>query len=168
MTQQERNAHNAKTDVALTTVRKSGLMLWDTPRQKSIRIKNSQRVRGWVDLEWKLHNIHKLGETESINRQLRAIYDPMFGGRSNVLLYNVMQFVPSVNPLVTARYYIFKRFAGLLYQADLIQATYLAINFNMSRILAHVIVVGLERHASKRKQRMFLKMVEATIARLTT
>jgi len=115
-----------------------------------------------------LHNIHKLGETESINRQLRAIYDPMFGGRSNVLLYNVMQFVPSVNPLVTARYYIFKRFAGLLYQADLIQATYLAINFNMSRILAHVIVVGLERHASKRKQRMFLKMVEATIARLTT
>jgi len=121
-----------------------------------------------VDLEWKLYNVYKLGETESLNRQLRVIYDQMFGGRSEVLLYNVMQFVPMPNPLVTARYYIFKRFAGLLYQADVIQVTYLAIHFNMSRLLAHTIVLGLERHAAKRQQRRFLKMLEATIARLTT
>jgi hypothetical protein len=96
------------------------------------------------------------------------MYDRMFGGRSEVGMYDIMSFVHSMNPLVAARYYIFKRFAGLLYQVDLIQAVYLAMHFNMSRILAHVIVVGLERHAAKRKQRMFLKMVEATIARLTS
>jgi hypothetical protein len=96
------------------------------------------------------------------------IYDQMFGGRSNVLLYNIMQFIPMLNPLATAKYYIFKRFGGLIYQADIVQATYLATHFNMSRLLSHTIVLGLERHAGERKQRRFLKMLEATIARLTS
>jgi hypothetical protein len=168
MSQDERDKYNAQFTQKAAAGSQSGLAIYETPRQRTIRMKNSKRIRGWMDLEWKLHNIYKLGQTDSLNWQLRAIYDRMLGGRSEVLLYNVMQFVPSLNPIVTSRYYIFKRFSNLLYQADLIQATYLAINFNMSRVLANVIVMGLERHAAKRKQRMFLKMVEATIARLTT
>jgi len=168
MSAAQREAHNAKFDQAVPALIKNGLVVQESPRQKAMRIKLSKRLRGWVDLEWKLYNVYKLGETESLARQLRLIYDQLLNGRSEVLLYNVMQFVPMLNPLVAARYYIFKRFAGLLYQADLIQVTYLAIHFNMSRLLAHTIVLGLQRHAAKRQQRRFLKMVEATILRLTT
>src|SRR5688572_18207826 len=92
----------------------------------------------------------------------------MFGGRSNVHLFNIMQFIPMLNPLTTTKYYIFKRFGGLLYQADNVQTMYLATHFNMKLLLSHTIVLGLERHAGKRQQRRFLKMLEATIARLTS
>jgi len=159
--------HNANV-VTVQTGSKYAMVGSLTERQKALRMKMQKRVRGWVDMEWKLYNAYKLIGTDGPNQQLRSMYDSMFGGRSEVVMHDIMNFVHSMNPLVAARYYIFKRFAGLLYQVDLIQAVYLAMNFNMSRVLAHVIVMGLERHASKRKQRTFLKMVEATIARLTT
>ena len=73
-----------------------------------------------------------------------------------------------LNPLVTTRYYIFKRFGSLLYQADVVQTAYLAIALNLSRVFAHTIVLGLERHAQKRQQRRFLAMLKATLDRLTT
>jgi hypothetical protein len=136
--------------------------------QREMKAKKDIKLRGWMDLEWKLYDLYKLGETELMSKQLRLIYDQMFGGRSNVLLYNIMQFIPMLNPLATAKYYIFKRFGGLIYQADIVQATYLATHFNMSWLLSHTIVLGLERHAGERKQRRFLKMLEATIARLTS
>lgn len=96
------------------------------------------------------------------------MFDQLFGGRSNVLLYNILQFIPTINPMTTTRYYIFKRFGGLLYQDDVIQAVYLAICLNRSRVLAHTIVLGLERHAQKRQQRRFVARLKATIERLTT
>jgi hypothetical protein len=115
-----------------------------------------------------MYNLYKLGQTERLNLQLRQIYDQLFGGRSEVLLYNIVQFVPLLNPLVTTRYYIFKRFGGLLYRDDLVQTVYLAIYLNLSRLLAHTIVIGLERHAQKRQQRRFIAMLKATVERLTT
>jgi hypothetical protein len=158
--------YNAKFDqtVALTATKR---LPWQPYIRKSLAENLSKKIRGWADLEWKLYCIYKLGEMDRLNHQLRLIYDRMVGGRSEVLLYNVMQFVPMINPLTTSRYYIFKRFGGLMYQADLIQASYLAIQFGMGRLLVHTIILGLERHAAKRKQRRFLKMLEATIDRLT-
>ncbi len=166
MSTAQRKAYDRKFKaVVVETVKRQP---WEPHIRRWKAEKLSKKVRGWADLEWKLYCIHKLGETERLNHQLRLVYDQLLGGRSEVLLYNVMQFVPMINPLTTSRYYIFKRFGGLMYQADLIQASYLAIQFGVGRLLVHTIIMGLERHAAKRKQRRFLKMLEATINRLTT
>jgi len=85
-----------------------------------------------------------------------------------VLLYNILHLIPSANHLLASRYYIFKRFSRLLFQPDLIEAVYLSAQLNLSSRLAHVIVMGLERHANQRKQRMFLKTIQATIDRLSS
>jgi hypothetical protein len=115
-----------------------------------------------------MYVLYKLGHTERLTVQLRHMYDQLFGGRSSVLVYNILQFIPLLNPLVATRYYIFKRFGNMKYQADLVQTVYLAIYVNLSRLLAHTIVLGLERSAQKRMQRRFVAMLKATIERLTT
>ena len=165
MSMKQRNAYDKKFKAAVVPAKRQR---WESYIHRWKAEKLSKKIRGWADLEWKLYCIHKLGSTERLNQQLRWVYDSLFGGRSEVLLYNVMQFVPMINPLTTSRYYIFKRFGGLMYQADLIQASYLAIQLGVGRLLVHTIIMGLERHAAKRKQRRFLKMLEATINRLTT
>jgi hypothetical protein len=158
MTFEQREAHNAKFK---QQPKESGLVAF---KQKKL----VNQLRGWADLEWQMYNLYKVGQTERLNNQLRQMYDQLFVGRSEVLLYNIMQFVPLLNPLVTTRYYVFKRFGNLMYQADLVQTVYLAIYLNLSRLLSHTIVLGLERHAQKRSQRRFVAMLKATVERLTT
>ena len=138
-----------------------------TSKSLAIHRKLGNRVRGWIDLEWKSYNNQKAYSADSFNRQLRNEASLVFG-RSEVLLYNILHLIPSANHLLASRYYIFKRFSRLLFQPDLIEAVYLSAQLNLSSRLAHVIVMGLERHANQRKQRMFLKMVQATIDRLSS
>jgi hypothetical protein len=118
-------------------------------------------------LEWKSYNNQRAYQADSFNRQLRTDASQFFG-RSEVLLYNILHLIPSANHRLASRYYIFKRFSRLLFQPDLIEAVYLSAQLNLSSRLAHVIVMGLERHANNRKQRMFLKMVQATVDRRST
>jgi len=119
-------------------------------------------------LEYYLYSVHRSDGAESMVRDLRKALDGVLNGRSEVVLYNVLQLMPVVNPLVATRYYIFKRYSRMLYQSDALQAAYLALHLNFGRLLIHTIVLGLERQASRRKQGQFLKMIREILARLTT
>jgi hypothetical protein len=113
-----------------------------------------------------MYNLYKTHPAENFGRLFRDLCEFYLGGRSSARLFNILQFIPSTNPLVIARYYIFKRFTNMMFQSDVIEALYLAAYRNISERLSHIIVLGLERTAGKRKQRRFLKMVQATIDRL--
>jgi hypothetical protein len=110
-----------------------------------------------------MNNPYKRSGADNMSSMLRHTYDRMFGGRSNVRCFNIFQFITMLNPLVTMRYYLFRRYGGMLYVADAILGLYAAIYLGIGRLIVHIVMMGLERHARKRKQRYFLKMVAATL-----
>lgn len=72
-----------------------------------------------------------------------------------------------MNPIKTTRHYILQRFSKLLYQSDVLVAIYVSTQLNLSNLFAHSILVGLERHAGRRRQqRRFLMMVRVMSERI--
>jgi hypothetical protein len=169
MSEVMRKKYNARHEkkVALAKASRERL-LGESDRQYNKRMALSRRLRGWLDIESQRYATHRTSGSESTVRRLRQAYDKLYGGRSDVIRYNVLQRMPTVNPLIACRYYIFKRYSRRLYQADAIQAVYLAIHLNFARLLVHTIVLGLERHAGKRKQVQFRNMMKAILARRVT
>jgi hypothetical protein len=172
MTPQQRQVYNNKSSSLITSKLPKYLIdknLIGRKKRKFDKLigKLGYRVRGWVDLEWKIYNVHRAFPADNFGRQLREIAFSDLG-RSEAQLYNVLQLTSSVNPLIASRYYIFKRFSSLMFQNDLIETVYLAAKRNISALMAHSIMLGLERVANKRQQRRFLKMVQATVDRVAT
>ena len=125
---------------------------------RSLVASRSWKIRGWVDLEFK--TLAPLQRRLAYNlilerRDLTSQWLP----RSTFRAHNIFEFIGGANPLVLLRHYILQRFSKMLYQADLLSVIYLATQLNLSRLLAHSILLGLERHAGRRQQRRFLSMV---------
>jgi hypothetical protein len=79
--------------------------------------------------------------------------------RSEFRAYNIFNFIKGVNVLKAMRKYELKRFQKVLFSVDILSIIYRATQLNLSRLLAHSIIMGLERHARKREQRRYLGMV---------
>lgn len=99
---------------------------------------------------------------------LRKKFDFLFLRRTRISLYDVYQFLPPVNPVFIKQYYTFQRFSSLLYILDIIQIILLSTYLHTTRLLTHVIAIGLERHETKRKQKRFIALFRTALARAVT
>ena len=140
---------------------KAGLKPWQKGSQ------NSWNMRGWIDLEYRTIRIFRRWPAHHFNYQMRKETAGMLA-RTDFRAYNVFDFTKAVNPIAVSRHYILKRFGSMLYQADVLESVYLAMQLNLSSLLAHTVTLGLERHARSRQQRRFLKMIRVTIEHLMT
>jgi hypothetical protein len=81
-------------------------------------------------------------------------------------VYNIFDFISTVNPAVATKHYILQRFSKMLYQQDILVAIYIATQLNFSNLFSHAITLGLERQARRRHQRRFLSMVRVMCERI--
>lgn len=129
------------------------------PRQTYLR-------RGWIDAEFKLRAVLRKRCSYTLARHLRSA-SIGFRPRAEFHSYNLFDFMETKNPTKALNYYVMQRFGKLLYQHDVISAVYVASQRNLTNRLAHAIVLGLERHAGKRRQqRQFLSIVRLVFKRI--
>ena len=125
----------------------------------------SRKVRGWIDLEFKIYSVVSRRQANTLAWQLRNAVGSLLP-RSEFRAYNIFDFVTTVNPIKATRHYILQRFSKMLYQADVLVAIYVATQLNLSHLFAHTILLGLQRQAGRRKQRRFLGMVRVMSERI--
>ncbi len=98
---------------------------------------------------------------------VRSLLTP-YTGRLQVHPHNLSDLIPSINPKRALNHYTLKRFQKLLYREDLVRAIFAATQIRSAMMVAKLIEFGLERHAAKRGQKYFLKMVQLTLERVVS
>lgn len=134
------------------------------PWEKGSR--EARAMRGWVDLELNVFGTVLRRNSDSLIKLLRESLNEI-RPRAEFRVYNVFDFVDGVNPLKALRFYLFQRFSKMRYQADIISAMYVATQTNLSNRMSHAIMLGMERHAGrKRQQKRFIAMVRTMSERI--
>ena len=125
----------------------------------------SRAIRGWIDLEFKIYSAVKRRQADTLVWQLRNSMTNLIP-RAEFSVYNIFDFVSTVNPVKATKNYILQRFSKMLYQPDVLAAIYISTQLNASNLFAHAITLGLERHGRRREQRRFLSMVRVMCERI--
>lgn len=122
--------------------------------------------RGWGDLETLYLQPLEILQRRTIAHSLQHQLSAFTGTPVRVSLYNINQFISTINPQAFTAYYIFKRYSKFQYLYDLVNGAILATRFNTASLLSHILALGIEKHEAKRRQKKFLRMFERVLSRI--
>lgn len=150
--------------LALKRKYKKATLLVKQKKEDNFKRKNRiiQRLRGWIDLEYKIFFYFKNWSHISTSRLLNKSLS-LLGGITELRVHNIIDFIETVNPNAAIRHYILRRYQRVIFSQDVVSGLYLAIQLSLSSLLAHTIILGLERNARRRRQRSFMYMVKSII-----
>lgn len=134
-------------------------------KDRSLESRRSWKLRGWIDLEISMLRVSHYWPFRRHKHLVRQAWENWVS-RGEFRAHNILALVDAVNPVAATKHYMFKKFNRLLYQHDLLQVLLLATKLNSAPLVAHTILIGLERHARKRMQIRWLKMFKIIMAHI--